>query len=110
MKIIAKPKCPECGSKRTYKDGIRYTKNKEIQRYLCRNCAYRFSEKSNKDCQTNNTRQLCAILKEAKKLDSQTETKTVAGVSPINGQDIRGKIIEYLWYYFIHIPVYNIKL
>ena len=98
MGLIAKPKCPECGSKRIYKDGLRYVKNRDIQRYLCRKCGYRFSENSNKECQTNNNHQLCAILKEAKKLDSQTETKTVAGVSLIDNQDNKGKIIEYLWY------------
>ena len=38
-------KCPECGSQRNYKDGIRYTRNGEIQRYLCRDCAYRFTPK-----------------------------------------------------------------
>ena len=37
-------RCPECGSKRLYKDGLRYTKQGEVQRYLCRSCGYRFSE------------------------------------------------------------------
>ncbi|MEM3696537.1 MAG: hypothetical protein QXQ94_03405 [Candidatus Bathyarchaeia archaeon] len=36
-------KCPMCGCERVYKDGIRYTRQGEVQRYLCRNCAYRFS-------------------------------------------------------------------
>jgi len=36
-------KCPECGSQRVYKDGIRYTRSGEMQRYLCRDCGYRFS-------------------------------------------------------------------
>ncbi|MEM2112297.1 MAG: hypothetical protein QXX08_10565 [Candidatus Bathyarchaeia archaeon] len=36
-------KCSECGCDRVYKDGIRYTRRGEVQRYLCRNCAYRFS-------------------------------------------------------------------
>jgi len=36
-------KCPLCGGERVYKDGIRYTRHGEIQRYLCRNCCYRFS-------------------------------------------------------------------
>lgn len=36
-------KCPNCKSKRNWKDGIRYTKNGEIQRYYCRECTYRFS-------------------------------------------------------------------
>ena len=35
--------CPECGSQRNYKDGLRYTRNGELQRYLCRDCGGRFS-------------------------------------------------------------------
>ncbi len=41
----------------------------------------------------NSKRQLCAIPKEAKKLDTATETKTVAGESPQLSS--RGKIIEH---------------
>jgi integrase len=38
-------KCPECSSQSLYKDGLRYLANGEtIQRLLCRNCGYRFSE------------------------------------------------------------------
>jgi len=36
-------KCPVCGSQKSYKDGIRYTRSKEIQRYQCRECGHRFS-------------------------------------------------------------------
>ncbi len=36
-------------------------------------------------------------MKEAKKLDTATETKTVAGTSPLRDND-RGKIIEYAWW------------
>lgn len=36
-------KCPMCGSERSWKDGIRYTRIGEIQRYVCRDCCYRFS-------------------------------------------------------------------
>lgn len=38
------PKCPECGSVKNWKDGVRSTKDGEVQRYLCRSCGYRFSE------------------------------------------------------------------
>jgi integrase len=38
------PCCPECGSSRLYKAGLRYTNEGEKQRYLCRDCGYRFSE------------------------------------------------------------------
>lgn len=38
------PKCPKCGSARTWKDGLRYTRHDEVQRDLCRDCGFRFSE------------------------------------------------------------------
>jgi integrase len=40
-------KCPECGSIRIVKDGLRYPRGNagpSIQRYLCKFCGYRFSE------------------------------------------------------------------
>jgi DNA-directed RNA polymerase subunit RPC12/RpoP len=40
-----KLKCPECSSERLYKDGLRYNKDGTArQRWLCRDCGYRFSE------------------------------------------------------------------
>jgi len=36
--------CPECSSDRIWKDGIRYVREKEVQRYVCRSCGLRFSE------------------------------------------------------------------
>jgi len=92
--------CPECGSKEFWKDGLRYDPNGDsVQRFLCKKCGFRFSEKGNsyKDCQTNSNHQLCAILKEAKKLDTATEIKTVAGETPKTQQDAKGLIISYAW-------------
>jgi len=43
------PKCPECTSQRVWKDGTRYTKQGDVQRYLCRNCGYRFSKNGSRD-------------------------------------------------------------
>jgi integrase len=37
--------CPSCGSKRTWRDGTRRTRNGDVQRYICRECGYRFSER-----------------------------------------------------------------
>jgi integrase len=38
-------RCPECGSDRLCRAGLRYLSNGEaIQRWLCRNCGFRFSE------------------------------------------------------------------
>jgi len=39
------PKCPQCGSEKTWKDGLRYLNGgRRVQRYLCRSCGFRFSE------------------------------------------------------------------
>jgi len=41
------PVCPECGSTKLYRDGLRYPRSNEgppIQRLLCRSCGFRFSE------------------------------------------------------------------
>lgn len=38
------PICPECGSAKTWKDGLRKTGVGVIQRWLCRDCGLRFSE------------------------------------------------------------------
>jgi integrase len=41
--------CPQCGSTEFWKDGLRYLPNGDpVQRFLCRNCGYRFSELSHK--------------------------------------------------------------
>ena len=72
--------CPNCHSKRNWKDGIRETKTGYNQRFICRECSYRFSPKSYKENPANGDRQLC-VLQEAKKLDTATEIKTVAGES-----------------------------
>jgi len=38
------PSCPQCCSNEFYKDGMRYTTEGQIQRFLCRSCGFRFSE------------------------------------------------------------------
>jgi len=38
-------KCPQCSSTSLYKDGLRYLSDgTSIQRWLCRNCGYRFTD------------------------------------------------------------------
>ncbi|MBS7620603.1 tyrosine-type recombinase/integrase [Candidatus Bathyarchaeota archaeon] len=48
--LLANPqRCPECGSDRLYKGGLRYLANgRSVQRWLCRNCGYRFSKTDRK--------------------------------------------------------------
>ena len=43
MSVENTAKCPQCGSERVWKGGVRYTPSGEVQRYLCRECCYRFS-------------------------------------------------------------------
>ena len=37
-------RCPQCGSEKTWRDGIRYSGFGQVQRYICRRCGYRFSD------------------------------------------------------------------
>ena len=53
----------------------------------------RFSGKSYKECQTIRGRHLCAILQDAKKMDSAIEIKTVAG----DLQNTQGKLVAFAW-------------
>ena len=104
----ASPRCPECNSNRLYRDGLRYLANgSSVQRWLCRKCGYRFSEKPPKEALewSINTpaglvskRRICA--KEAKNLTTATETKTVAGDENqlLKQQTRKGLIINFMLY------------
>ncbi len=90
----ASRECPNCHSKRNIKDGTRETVFGSVQRFLCKDCDFRFSKNPYKVYLSTRNRQLCAISREAKKLVTATETKTVAGEKPI--QDAEGRILSYL--------------
>jgi len=95
-------KCPECGESKFYRDGQRYLDDgSTVQRFLCRGCGFRFSDPSkartNKECQTSNDRQICAILQEAKNLTTAKELETFAGESKTTEQNIKGKIVQFIW-------------
>lgn len=95
-------KCPECNSTQTWKDGIRYTKTEQIQRFICRDCGYRFSESihMNKNLEAYNVeRRVCVSDKEMKnlpKVEPRTENR-LAGATENNEQNIEGKIVDCLW-------------
>ena len=94
---MASRECPNCYSKRNWKRGKRRTDFGLIQRYICRECETSFSEKSYKHCLITEHSQLCAIIEEAKKLDSATEIKTVAEEGKTL-QETKGKILELCLY------------
>jgi integrase len=93
--------CPECGSKHIYRNGHRDFSELNIQRYLCRNCGYRFSEKSTNDYKESpaiRNRQLCVLQELTKKLDRTTETKTVVGDENQTHHLDQGIIVDFLWH------------
>jgi len=87
---------------------MRYLSSGEsVQRWLCRTCDYRFSEKPpqknqewsiNSQTSLTSRRQICAIQKEAKNLDPATEIKTVAGDVDRLPQDAKGLITKFMAY------------
>jgi integrase len=87
---MASRECPNCKSKKNWKDGVRETAFGSIQRFICRECGFRFSDSKglNLDSDSYGVSQLCAKI-EAKKLDITTETKTVVGKSE--------KLIDFAW-------------
>ena len=94
----ASRECPNCHSKRIWKDGLRTTNNGPVQRSICRRCGYRFSSSTvlSVNRQNSHSRQVCVTLHGAKNLAAATETKTVAG--DLNQQDIKGKILEFAFH------------
>jgi integrase len=92
---MASRECPNCHSKRNWKDGIRQTNLGSIQRFTCRVCGFRFSDNSYKDSVLTEVSQLCAKL-EAKKLGTATETKIVAG--NIANTSSEAIILDFLWW------------
>ena len=89
----ASRECPNCHSERNWKDGTRDIVVSSVQRFVCRECGYRFSDNSYKVNLLNENRQLCAKL-EAKKLEPATETKTVADDTPT--REAKGKLVQYV--------------
>ena len=87
--------CPECRSKKTWKDGLRYVQGTSIQRHLCRSCGYRFSDPSlnvSKDPECTQSvhrmalnlsssllskRQICVLEKEMKNLTAEAKTQAL---------------------------------
>jgi len=93
------PNCPECGATKLFKDGLRHVANADVQRFLCRNCGFRFSDPSNtyKLSRINTSRQVCAELltESAKNLASATIEK-VAGETETR-QDTKGKLVQFIF-------------
>ncbi len=88
------PKCPQCHSERIWRDGLRYIDEIPVQRWLCRDCGYRFSNSEpvqivhrqvlNYPAGSFSTCQVCDCEAEASKnLEEEiiTRQKTAAGAT-----------------------------
>ena len=114
------PRCPQCGSDRLYKDGLRYLSDgSTVQRYLCRNCGYRFSwptqkQKTTKDKHLKreatinlrecSSRALALLEQSVEGAMSNIEQKSGSGPagatqpSQTSQADVKGKIVEYAFW------------
>ena len=95
------PACPECGSSKFFCNGHRLLRDgSDAQRYLCRECGFRFSEPSILKIHTqyNLSSQICAG--EAKNLADTTENKAVVGDRKqlLDQQTLKGKLLEFEFY------------
>jgi len=117
-------RCPLCKSHKIWKDGIRYTKDCEVQRYLCKCCGHRFSDPNQNRKQRLNTLNrsqhaqkiqslnlktsdailtscqvgACgqSVAKNLVKVETRSE-KRAAGATE-QQQEKKKKIVEFLWY------------
>ena len=93
--------CPQCTSQRLWKDGLRKTPVGEVQRHLCRECGYRFSEKTIiKPSSYGSTCQICVShVRKAKNLTRvEPLRERLAGATKQDAATIKGKIIDFLWW------------
>jgi integrase/ribosomal protein L37AE/L43A len=102
------PRCPQCGSKKTIRDGQRYLADSvNIQRWLCKNCGYRFSEKGSAKsfytpsgkgsrCQIGADPYAHGQVKNLAAIEPLKEGP--AGATTLYDADLKGKIVQYLCY------------
>jgi len=96
--------CPRCNSTLIWKDGLRYMPNgNTVQRYICRNCGYRFSEKSmnNKALgKVEKQNRTAAYWREGPlTLEAETEKRDAGATETSQSQaDVKGSLIQFMWW------------
>jgi integrase len=111
--------CPLCKNQKTWKDGTRQTRNGDVQRYLCRECGYRFSETSSNQSDppehverihTDKSYSSYALtlgrqvgvaqpkgMKNLVKVMSRIQKQAAGATAKPSEADIKGKIVEVAW-------------
>jgi integrase len=98
--------CPQCGSKRFYKDGLGYRADGSVvQRYLCRDCGLRFRPNSmgrqilkiKRD--NNSVCQVCVSLaRGAKNLAAAVQPEKPAAETAQTEKDFKSLLVQYSWW------------
>ena len=115
------PKCPQCGSNKLYKDGLRYLADgTTVQRWLCRECGYRFTDPNHKsqsrwknppfnlnleNCLSDNCQGNCdpewrdptslgRLVQTLATVEKEDEEKS----GQAGATEASGKIVEFLWW------------
>jgi integrase len=100
------PICPECTSQRLFKDGVRKTISGDVQRYLCKDCGFRFSENgfAKSLSMTSGKGASCQI---GAARNAHGQVINLAAIEPLKegpagatekSLDAKGKIVEYAWW------------
>ncbi|MGA3192496.1 MAG: tyrosine-type recombinase/integrase [Candidatus Bathyarchaeia archaeon] len=114
------PLCPECGSQKVWRDGLRNSLfGHKIQRWLCRNCGFRFSDSENVQRSFSTFERVERVGRDSlkarfgivsdsqirvtkaegtKNLASATETQTVAGDRKLDKATAKGLLLQYSLY------------
>jgi len=103
-------RCPRCGSKVIWKDGVRRLSNGiKVQRFICRSCGYRFSESNNskqvknsgqginRPSALNFNRQVCVTLARGTKNLAEVESRKEAGLRGATN-DLQSLLFNFAWW------------
>jgi integrase len=109
------PTCPNCRGQKVWKDGLRHTINGNFQRYICRECGYRFSKNSGKqknrellrkfvqelecqDCDESQRRALVSLAGTISLAEVEPQEENRAAGATETLTDIKGKLVEFAWW------------
>jgi integrase len=96
-------RCPECGSNKVWKAGFRYVQGEPIQRYLCRECGFRFSDPEFSRKITNSSygkqvsRQICVTETKVAKNLVRAKTKHKLALQE-NKNNTKSRLVNFSWH------------
>lgn len=105
---LQSPSCPQCGSQKVWKDGLRKTRQGDVQRWLCRECGYRLSESSKALAKPFYTPSSKGSRCQVGAAPSPRRVKNLVTVEPLKDgpagatkpttADVKGKLVEFSWW------------